>query len=194
MASFVIKNNVKHFQASDPKNLLRLLEEKSNQISIQKKEIEKIIPQIEERKKYKEETQEATVYEGFGGLKSVMNLILDSHKTGEEYQVFMLGESLNNIKLMRFFRDYHKKRIEKGIKVRLMSQEGYRENVQKNWKFKGMKIRFTKQKLPIGTFIFKGHVMTLIYGEKPTAFVVKSRKNYEYYKEFFEELWKLAKK
>ena len=53
-----------------------------------------------------------------------------------------------------------------------------------------MKFKFTSQSLPTGLFIYKDHVMTIIWGERPTAFVIKSKKNYEYYKEFFEDMWK----
>ncbi|VVC02208.1 Uncharacterised protein [uncultured archaeon] len=60
LASFVIMNNVKHFQASDPKNLLALLSEKESEIAAQKKELEeKTIPYIESRRKLTEEKNEA---------------------------------------------------------------------------------------------------------------------------------------
>src|SRR3989338_38938 len=69
LASFVIKNNVKHFQASDPKNILRLLTEREKAIRLQKKELEdKIIPEIEKRRKLTEDKQEAVVYESMEGL------------------------------------------------------------------------------------------------------------------------------
>ena len=41
LVSYVIKNNAKYFQASDPKNLIGFLNDKENLISLQKKEIEK---------------------------------------------------------------------------------------------------------------------------------------------------------
>jgi len=195
LVSFIIKNNVKHFQASDPKNLLSLLKEREQAIEEQKREIsEKIIPQIEARRKLKEEKQEANIYEGFEGLKSAFNLILDNLAKDEEYLVFMLGESLSDKKVITFFQNYHKKRIERGIKVRLISNIQFKDTINKNHKYSGMQIRFTNQTLPIGTFIFKGYHMTVVYGEKPTAFAIKSKKNYEYYKAFFESLWKIAKK
>src|SRR3989338_11592767 len=73
LASFVIKNNVKHFQASDPKNILRLLNEKEKAIIAQKKEIEeKILPEIEKKRKLTEDKQEAVVYESMEGLMAAM--------------------------------------------------------------------------------------------------------------------------
>ncbi len=193
LVSFVIRNNVKHFQASDPRNLIDILNERESEIEKQRKELEeKIIPYIEQRRKLTEEKQEATVYESFDGLKAAFNLILNTLNKGEEYQVFMLGETLKEKRVIRFFLSYHKKRIEKGIEVRLISQKPFKSVITKSHKYKGMKMRFTKRKLPIGTFIFKNHIMTVVWGEKPTAFVIKSKKNYEHYKEFFEEVWENA--
>lgn len=200
LVSYVIKNNVKHFQASDPSNLLRILNQKEAEIKNQKYALEnKIIPEIKLRRKLTEEKQEATVYEGWEGLKSAFNLILENLKKGEEYMVFMLGEALRHKKVIRFFQNYHKKRIEQGIKIRFLSHKSFKDLIENTYGYKfpqisrmKMKIRFTNQKLPIGTFIFKDHVMTVVLEEKPTAFVIKSRKNYEYYKEFFEEMWKKA--
>ena len=193
LASYVIKNNVKYFQASDPKHLIGLLSEKEEQIIQQKQEIGKLIPQIELKRKFAEEKQEAVVYESFDGIKAAFNVILDSLNPGEEYLVFMLGEALKEKQVIRFFQNYHKKRVEKAIKARLISHVLFKDIVKRQHMYKGMKARFTNQKLPIGTFIFKNHVMTVVWEEKPTAFVIKSRKNYECYKEFFDEIWKTAK-
>ncbi|MFH0837291.1 MAG: helix-turn-helix domain-containing protein [Candidatus Aenigmatarchaeota archaeon] len=195
LVSFVIKNNVKHFQASDPKNLIRLLNEKSNEIAEQKNKLEReIIPQIEARRKFTEDISEAIVYESYDGLRSAFNLIVDTLNRGDEYQVFMLGDALEDKRVIRFFQNYHKKRIERGINVRLLSNNMFRNTILKAHKYKGMKIRFTDKTLPIGTFVFKNHVMTIVWDEKPTAFVIKSRKNYDYYKEFFDETWENSKK
>ncbi|MFH0836918.1 MAG: helix-turn-helix domain-containing protein [Candidatus Aenigmatarchaeota archaeon] len=195
LVSFVIKNNVKHFHASDPKNLIKLLDEKSREILEQKKNLEEnIIPQIEARRKLTEDKSEAVVYESYEGLKSAFNLIVDTLNRGDEYRVFMLGDALEDKRVIRFFQNYHKKRVEKGINIRLLSNDAFRNIVLKEHKYSGMKIRFTDKSLPIGTFIFKNHVMTVIWDEKPIAFVIKSRKNYEYYKKFFDEIWENSKK
>ncbi len=193
LVSFVIKNNVKHFQASDPKNLVTLLNEKEEEIAAERKELEeKVIPYIESRRKLTGEKQEATVYESYAGLKSAFNLILDNLTAGEGYSVFMLSESLKEKKVVSFFQTYHKKRIERGIKVRLISNIEFKKFILSTHRYKGMKLRFTEQKLPVGLFIFKNHVMTVIWGEKPTAFVIKSKRNYEHYREFFEDMWQLS--
>lgn len=193
LVSYVIKNNVKYFQASDPKNLIELLSDKEKQILLQKQEINNIIPQIEMKRKLAKEKQEATVYEGLDGVKAAFSNIINTLKKGEEYQVFTLGEELTRKDTIRFFQNYHKKRIEKGITTRLISPLRIKRIMLEYHKYKGMKVRFIKQQLPTGVFIYKNNVMTVVWGDKPTAFVIHSKQNYEYYKRFFEEVWKIAK-
>ncbi len=193
LASFVIKNNVRHFSASGPENLVKIIEEKESSLEALKKELtEKIIPQIEERQRLTEDKQEATVYEAFDGVRAAFNLILDTLERGDEYQVFMLGDALKEKRVIRLFENYHKRRIEKGIRVRLLSERSFVRVINKFHRYKGMKIRFTNMKLPVGTFIFRNHVMTVVWGEKPSAFVIKSARNYNYYKEFFDYMWNKA--
>ncbi len=192
LVSYVIKNNVKYFQASDPKHLIEFINNKEELISQQKKEIEKLIPIIEQKRKLAKDKQEATIYEGLAGVKVAFTNILNTLQSGDKYTVFTLGEELNNAELKYFFRDYHKKRIQKKIGVHLIANEKIRAIFIKYHLFKNMKVKFSKQKLPAGIFIYGDYVMTLVWQEEPTAFVIKSKNNAEKYKEFFQEIWKTA--
>ena len=193
LVGFVIKNNVKHFQASDPKNLIRLLEDREKQILEQKAELQKnVIPLIEQKRKLAEEKQECVVYESYEGVKAAFNLILDTVGKDGEYRVFALGSVLREPKIIRFFDWFHKRRIERGVRGNALSNIEFKDAMQRWNGIKGFTIRLTDQKIPIGTFIFKNHVMTVLWTDKPAAFVIKSKKNYEYYKEFFEDAWKSA--
>lgn len=193
LASFVIKNNVKHFQAAGPERLVQLIEERERKLAEQKLRLEEeVIPAIEERRRLTEDKQEAIVYESMAGLHSAFQLILDALSRGDEYYVFMLGEELATPQAVRFFNSFHAKRIERGIAIRLLSHKRNQKIVAKWHTTPDLQIRYTSQKLPVGTFLFSGHVMTVIWGERPTAFVIKSHKNYEHYKEFFEDVWASA--
>ncbi|MFA6462316.1 MAG: helix-turn-helix domain-containing protein [Candidatus Woesearchaeota archaeon] len=190
LVSFVIKNNVKYFQASDPKHLIELLEKKEAQLLEQKEEIEKLIPQIELQRKLAKQHQEATVYEGIKGVKAAFTNLLNELQNEEEYLVFTLGEELETEALRHFFRDYHKKRIEKRVKVRLIAPLKIKNTIEAHHLYPGMKVRYSTEELPTGIFIFKDKVMTLVWGEQPTAFVITSQKNAQQYQKFFEERWK----
>lgn len=190
LVSYVIKNNVKYFQASDPKNLIEFLNNKENLIVKQKEEIEKLIPEIEQRRKLAKNKQESYIYEGIAGMKAAFNSILNTVHPKEEYYVLTLGEELGREELKNFFRDYHKKRIAKKIRVKLIANENVKSIFQKHHTYKNMKIKYTKQKLPAGIFIFNDCVMTVVWQGEPSAFVIKSKSNAGQYKEFFREMWK----
>lgn len=192
LVSYVIKNNVKHFQASDPKNLIELLSNKEKRIAQQKNEIEKLIPEIEHRRRLAKEKQEATIYEGLDGVKNAFNNLLNTVPKEQEYCVFTLGEELARDDLRRFFQNYHKKRIEKKIKVKLIANVKIREIFTKYHKYKNMRIKYSKQKLPTGIFIYEDCVMTVVWQGEPTAFVIKSKNNAQRYREFFNEIWETA--
>ena len=190
LVSFVVKNKIKHFGASDPHNLIEFIKEKENELSKQKAKIEELLPLIELRRKENEDNQEAIVYEGYDGIKSAFNDILNSLKKGETYYVFTLGKELFVEQLKYFFASYHNNRIEKGINVKLIAKKELKKDFAKSQTFKGMKFKYTNFHLPTGIFIYKNKVMTLVWGDKPTAFVISSKNNFEKYKEFFEDMWR----
>ncbi len=195
LVSFVIKGKYKNYQASDPKNLIRILNERKRKIEDEEEKISReLIPKIEARRKTKEETQEALVFEGLNGLKTAYNYLLDTMNSGEEYYVFNLGEELSKQEIINFFTNYHKKRVEKKVKIKFIAPTEVKDIVKKNYNWKLVEYRYTDRKFPIGTLIFKDHVMTLSIKEEPTVFIIKSKTNYEYYKSFFEDMWKIAKK
>ncbi len=193
LVSYTIKNNVKHFQPTSPENLLEIIERKEKELEEQKKEIKKIIKYFEKKLK-NEERQEAFIYEGYNGVKSAFDRILNSLKKGEEYYVLTLGKELGEKQLRLFFMNYHKKRMKRGIKVKLIANKRIREIFLKHHVYKGMEVRFTELKLPTGIFIYKNSIMTVVWGKNPTAFVIDSKQNARRYKEFFREMWKLARR
>ncbi len=194
LASYVIKNNVKYFQASDPKNLIELLNTKEKQIVQQKERIKEILPQIETRRKLGKEKQEATVYESMSGIKVALNYLLETLNPGDEYYVFTLGEELAEENAINFFRNYHHERTMKKIKVKLLGPEKIRAVVNTHHEYSDSEVRFTEKELPIGTFVFKNHIMILVWGETPTAFLIKSKTIFEHYTKLFDSFWKQAKK
>lgn len=193
LVSYVIKNNVKHFQASDPRHLLDFLKNKEELIAKQKKEIADLIPQIEKKRELAKDKQEAAIYEGIEGVKTAFEEILNTLKKGEEYYVFTLGQELEREDLRLFFSNYHAKRVEKGIKVKLILSNKLRDLV-KLYRYKNMFVKFTSLILPTGIFIYKNKVMTLVWGDKPTAFVIQSEINADKYLDFFLDLWEKAEK
>ena len=128
-------------------------------------------------------------------MKTVFSLILESLKSGEEYFSFSMGDELKNEKLTIFLQNYHQRRIEKGIKVKIIARIEDKKliSVKQLARLKGLKIKYYKNPFPIGVIIFKDYVATFTFKEKPTAFLIKSEQIYNSYKNFFLYLWKISK-
>ena len=129
------------------------------------------------------------IYQGLEGLKEIFDKIL-TENTGE-YLVIALGKELAQKKLIDFFMNFHKKRVRKNIKVRLIADASSQKTIE-NYPPRGMIVKYSNVKLPKGTFIFGDNVMSIIWDETPTAFVLTSKKNAQKYKDFFEEIWRFA--
>ena len=190
LVSFVIKNNVKQYQASNPDNLLMYLNARKESIAEQEKELEKLLPELKMQQQMSKNIQEATVYTGYEGIKTVFNLILTELKASEEYYVFTVYEEATSEQLIRFFLNYHQKRVAKKIKVKLLTMEKFKKTTKEQYpKYPLSERRFINLKLPTGLFIFKDYVMHFIWSDNPTVFVIRSSQNAQRYKEFFLELW-----
>lgn len=186
LASYVIKSKTKYFQTTDPKNLLHFLDEKRDKVN-------ELVNKLE-NKKQDQDTQEAYIYEGIKGVKAAFNHALDYLIKGDEICVFSMGTELGIEELRIFWKEHFRKRIQKGITTRAIPHISLKKIFPKYYSKYKIKYRFTTNRLPKGLFIYKNHVITFIWGDKPTAYVIKSKRNYESYMKFFEEMWKVAKK
>jgi len=192
LVSYIIKEKTKYFQASSPKRLLDYINKKEEEIKNQKRDIEKVIPSLEEIQKFKQKVQSSQIFEGYEGVKTVFNLILESLKPNEEYYAFSLGEELRNKNLMLFLQNYHTKRIRKKVKVKIIATSKEKPLFKKLSKLKNLQVRYYKNPVPLGVFIFKDYVATFTFKEKPTVFLIKSDQVSNSYKEFFVNLWHQA--
>ncbi len=181
LATYVIKENVKHFQAADPKTLVNLLEEK-------KKQVETIVPQL----LAKQHTAERQGVEMFEGKKAVLsmftNMIAEGEK-GDEYLIFSIADKEKDQETNRFLRTLTLRRKEKGLDVKLLKNKEY----YKKEKHTKLQLRYTDFKLPQGITIFKDSVILLSWSEEVTAIKIDSKQYAGEMKTFFHELWEKAK-
>ena len=197
LATEVIKSGTKHFQASDPKEIIRYLDNKTEKIIEQKKEIKDLIPDIEMKKKLSVDVQNAQVYQTFDGMRSLYNEIIDTLKqTKEDFIGFTLGEEEYKYKESEyFFQEYDTKRRNAKIKIKLIGHESQRKFLKSiTGQDKNISIKFLSYKMPTGVIIFGNRVATMIWKEIPTAFVIQSKQTAESYKQFFWDMWKIAHK
>jgi sugar-specific transcriptional regulator TrmB len=194
LVSFIIENNIKKFQITNPNNILTYLEK-------QQKELEKIKkdskPFIEELTKTMGEYEEevAQIYKGFAGLRIAFENLLGELGKGEEFLFFSQSEEeLTNKKAVTFFKNLHQKRIEKGIYTKGIADNSLKEIFQKRFiKQKKFEAKFSHLTLPSAISIGKNRILLNIWGDNPICFEIVSKRIAERYREFFYKMWKVAK-
>jgi HTH-type transcriptional regulator, sugar sensing transcriptional regulator len=192
LVSFIIKNKTKYFQANLPEKLLEYIEKKEKDISNKKKNIQKIIPDLKKLNKVREKEQNAQIFIGFEGIKTIFNIILDNLKEGEEYYSFSQGDEVNNKEILLFYIKHHQKRVSKKIKLKLIADSNIKKITTK-LPNKYLKIKYLKNPFPLGTIIFKDYVINYSFEKSPIGYLIKSESIANYYKAFFEDLWNKTK-
>jgi len=191
----IIKSGTTFFQLLNPNRILNLLDERERKISQQKDEIKNLLPQLSALQKSEAE-QFASIYETFNGIKTLYDEILEYlNKSKEDFIGFTLGGEYQNEQANLFFKNYDAKRKEAGIKTKLIGLEKQKKFLKENYsKRNDVEIRYVSHSVPTGVIIFGNKVSTLLWGEKPVAFVIHSKQNAESYRNFFYSIWKKAKK
>lgn len=69
LASYIIKNNIKYFQAAEPETLLKSLQEKEESLR-------KILPELKARQKLTKQETSVEIYRGTEGLNTIFKMIL----------------------------------------------------------------------------------------------------------------------
>lgn len=181
LITFVISANKKIFRPVEPKRLLDQLKEKEEII-------EEILPELNSIFKESKGKEEANIYKGRKGIKSILQDILNY----KEYVAF--GSSGRFLEIMKYdFKLFQKRKKELKINARVILSKNYR-------KTELIKISYTKFKFildeftsPTTTFIYGNKTTIIVWGETPIATSITSKEVSDSYRNYFEILWKIAK-
>jgi len=113
LASYVIREKTKYFQASEPERLLGYIEERKKQLDENKEKIKKLLPQLKPLAKPVETRVE--LFEGFKGFITAWEHQYTKLKGRNEYHswgVYPVQEERFNL----YWQRDHLKRIKQGIK------------------------------------------------------------------------------
>ncbi len=181
LVSFVIAGKRKQYEAINPKKILEIEEER-------KKEIEAIIPELIKQRELGKEPQEATI---FKDKKGIRNMVEDLTKM-KEFDFFASGFGFARFFGQEYSDTWHAKLKTNKVKVRCLISN----------KFKLMKMpevlnhRYLPSEFvfPSTTLIFQDKVLIIMWSASPIAILIRSKEVNESYKQYFEMLWKIAKK
>ena len=185
LVTYVIKGKTKHYSAAAPETLQNFLQEKQRRLS-------QAMPQLHELQARAQNKQSVKLYEGFNGLQSAFANMLNTLEEGDTYRFFQVEDiALHKKEIRRFFRSYHLKRAEKGVSVKriIPRSTAYRDEKDFLSDIQNTHTKYTDEVTPVGTVIYKDHVLIIEWDEEPTVITIQSKTIAENYVRFFEQVW-----
>jgi len=150
-----------------------------------------LLPVLEAKRLITKSKQEATIYEGKKGLKSVCEDLLRAGK-----DMLVIGATGLFIGIMGPYAwNFHRRRAEAGIRMKIIYNEKVFEE-KKLLKIKNREMRYLplRYETPATTWIFGDNIAIILWYETPIAFVMRSKEVADSYRKFFTILWEGAKK
>jgi len=183
LATFVISANRKVFEPVNPVRLKEILKEKQELL-------DSILNELIYKYKENAVKQEATIFRGKKGLKSMFELLLKSKK-----EIFIYGaESRFAYMFPSYQKQWNLKRANLKIAMTMISTEKARAKKSKD-NFKFFKIKFLPEEYeyPSNVLISGNKVVTISWTDTPYAFLIESKEAAKSNINFFNILWKSAK-
>jgi sugar-specific transcriptional regulator TrmB len=191
LVSYVIKNNRKYFMATNPKNLLKWMDLRREELDKEKKTVEMLIPSLLKLRLPKEKKVIVEVYEGKEGIRTMLNETLESAKAGNK-EILIFGAIAGHLRDLDpiYHERYYNEKKKYKIKTRYIFIEGekYPKAPYSEYKY-----------LPKS---FKSFAATAVHGDEVSfwlltnplvVILVKNKEFAETYKSNFESLWEIAR-
>lgn len=185
--TYSVEGKIKYYQAIDPRLLLNILDEK-------KRRLEELMPKLLKLNESNTREAKAVIHCGIRGIRRLFTYILE---TGDkEFLTYGAPEKSLDLLGSFFWTGFHKKRIKKGIKARMIFHESLKERAKELNKLRSTEIRLTEKGFEelTETVICGDKVAILIYLDRPIGVLIEERLAANSYKKFFEPLWENCKK
>jgi len=193
LVSSIIKNNVKHFEAASPEKILDYLEDKKQNIDIERIQIQKIIPDLILKQKSTKKS-EVRVFTGWEGLKTAEEYILSSLDRGDEWLSMGLTSQPKEWEI--YFDKKQVERSDKGIIHKHLLNKKYKSLYENRKHLPHTEFRFLPEhmEMPTSTEVFKNSVLIFILiKESPMAIIIENESVAESFRKYFYIMWKSVK-
>lgn len=186
LISYSYIGKTRSYKAIQPNRLLQFIEQK-------KAKLEKLIPELEALANNTKEQPEVEIYRGKRGVKELILKTLE-FATNTQSNAYGGSKTSETILGKPFWELYHKTRIEKNIKMKILfhkSLEAWGKHIEKN---KATEIRYTHKNFEstTETFIVGDKVIIILYLEQPFGFLIDSTEAAHSYSNFFKIIWKAS--
>lgn len=196
IVSYSVKEKTRYYQAEDPIKIKDYVNKKEKEFQEQKKEIDKLIPELQLQKQLEKTKSEAQIYKGFKGIQTIIDNVYSRLKKGETF--YDIGiPSFQEEKYHQYWKEEdHPRRIKLGIKIKMLFNINTPKKVLKNRnKYWGCEARYMP--IPVETpswiLVYKDVAVIILQSDEPMAIEINNKQVALSFKQYFEAFWKLSK-
>ncbi|MFH1849605.1 MAG: helix-turn-helix domain-containing protein [archaeon] len=191
LVSYIIKDRTKFFQAASPNKILGYIDERRDELIKNKARIEALLPELLIMEKMSKRN-EATIYLGYRGIRSAHEHIYAKLSGGEEY-CYLGIHAIQPEEQHIYWKKDHLKRVEAGLKCRLLFNKDTERRVLKNRNsFAGCDARYMPKGVVTPACIVTYKDTTIIILQIPAAIAVEivSQEIKDSFQSYFEDFWR----
>ena len=189
LVSYIIKNNIKYFQASDPEKLLSYIEEQKEKLNEKEKSIKNIIPKLKKQIPNLMPQAEAHVLYGKEGFKTMRKDVLK-----QKQELYLIGGKGKEDQLEYFFPTFNKLRIKEKIKWKILYDSEVKGKSITKLPLMETKFLPKEYSTPAVINIYGDRVVNVLWeGDNPICFMIINKKIADSYKKWFELMWNNSK-
>lgn len=186
LVSFVIIRNIKYFEIAPSTELKEYIKKQKKEVIEKEKIVKKLLPEIE-KKRDVERKQEATIFKGQKGVKTLLDELT---KTKSEVLVFGTGWGMRET-MPVYYEQWHLKLAKNKVKCRIVLPQNKKGKFLKPFIAKYLP---EENIMPSTIAVWENKVLNVIWEEEPLGILIISDKVAESYRRYFNLLWKIAKK
>ncbi len=195
LVSYVVKDDIKHYQAAPPNQLLDYVDSQKRKLEETRKELAKAIPELLLQRS-SQKLNQATVYEGFKGIMTVYEKRFEKLKEGDEY--LNLGLPAKQPEYYHaFWEKDHVLRAKKKIKAKLLYDVDVSDDTLINrngYKFCDARRMPIDIETPAWILIYKDTVVIAIpQGVQPLAIEIVNQEVADSFRKYFNWFWDNSK-
>ncbi len=192
LASYVVKDKVKYFNAAPPSRIKDYLKEKESKLREQENELDKLLPSLELKQKLIEKETDAEVYRGWRGMQTVYNNLLESLKPKEEYFIFGASRGIDIKKVKSFYTRFNEKVIKKRLRANIIFNENARGNIS-NVEKSG-NVKYLDHTTPAEILIYSNKTAIILLEKEPLIILIRGESIAKSFRAYFDVMWMIAKK
>lgn len=185
-------NNIKYFTAAPPSQILEYIKAKKEELEQEESIVKSALPELEKLRDITSKETKSVTYTSLRGIKTAADEALASMKPEEDILAMGVTE-FKNEEFNKFWERWQTQRINRKISQKMIFSE------KSKYYQKFTKSKYTQTKIltgitPVTVDIF-GEDKTLIlnYGESPSCILIYDKNTAQSFRQFFKQLWKLAK-